>query len=191
MFATKSISIIQFSVCLLRFAIFPIKKSFSTDISSCLKSITQSNIQCILTDIDGTILTSDHVLPDRTLSAIKNCIDKGYKFFPCTGRSRKSMTTAVGQKFVELLGKEEDIMGVFQQGLTVYGPNNTIIYEHFLDINTIKKSVQFCELNSIAVVAYAGDEIFVTKQSLFSNKITEYAEPQATEHSLSPTPLHR
>lgn len=183
MFQPRSLNIIRFTVCLLRFGIFPIKKSFATDVSSSIKTIGLSNINCILTDIDGTVLTSDHKLPDRTLNAIKNCMKKGYKFFPCTGRSRKSMTTAVGHKFVELFGtKEEDIMGVFQQGLTVYGPNNTIIYENFLEQKTIQKSVQFCDLHNIAVVAYAADDIYVTKQSYYSNKITEYAEPLATEH---------
>ena len=104
-------------------------------------------------------------------------------FKTISGRSRKSMAVAVGQNFINLFGnKEEDIMGVFQQGLTVYGPNNTIIYERFLDNDTIKKSVKFCELMNIAVVAYAGDDIYVTKQSYYSTKITDYREPSATEH---------
>ena len=75
----------QVSLCLLRLAVFPLKRLYSTDIASFVKSIGPSNINCILTDIDGTVLTSEHELPDKTLNAIKEVINRGYKFFPCTG----------------------------------------------------------------------------------------------------------
>jgi Cof subfamily protein (haloacid dehalogenase superfamily) len=90
------------------------------------------------------------------------------------------MASVLGPKFVELFGKIENIPGVFQQGLTVYGPNNTIIYERFLDNSVISKVIQFCEDADVAVIAYAGDDIYTQKQSYYSSIITEFQEPLAT-----------
>ena len=53
-----------------------------------------SNVRTILSDVDGTLLNTAHILEDRTFNAIQACLKKGYGFFPCTGRSRKSMLGA-------------------------------------------------------------------------------------------------
>ena len=53
-----------------------------------------SHVKTILSDVDGTLLNTAHILEDRTFNAIQACLKKGYGFFPCTGRSRKSMLGA-------------------------------------------------------------------------------------------------
>ena len=91
---------------------------------------------------------------------------------------------AVGPRFAALYGKSiEDIPGVYQQGLTVYGHNKTIIYERFLDNNVIERTVEFCTQHDVALIAYGGDEIYTQKQCCYSSKITDYHEPHPTVYS--------
>ena len=112
--------------------------------------VPPDHIKCVLSDMDGTLLNSKHHLEDRTVQAITRIMRLGYRFFPCTGRSRKSAGLVAKEKFIMLFGdKLEQVPGVYQQGLTVYGANNTIIYERFLDVGVITDTIQFCRQNDV------------------------------------------
>ena len=93
----------------------------------------KEKITTVLTDIDGTILNSQHRLADVTVNSIKRIITESngkYTFFPCTGRSRASFANAVRQDFVALVSRGEGLQrlsGVFQQGLVVYGRGGTLL----------------------------------------------------------------
>jgi hypothetical protein len=142
--------------------------------------INSRNIDAICCDIDGTILDSNHELPDSTFNAIKNAIDKGYKFFPCTGRSRQSFINAVSPKLVELLcinGDINRIPGVFQQGLMVYNYDGNLVYERLLDNQIVTNVVEYCAKNKVSVIAYCGDKIYCQSRSKQTDKIVIYHEP--------------
>ena len=73
--------------------------------SSIKSYLSNYDINCILSDVDGTLLNSDHKIGDKTYDAIYNAISSGeLKFFPCTGRSRYSMQLATGDRFMKLFG---------------------------------------------------------------------------------------
>lgn len=153
---------------------------------STLKSyLSNYDIQCILSDVDGTLLSSDHTIGTRTYTAIQNAIKCGYKVFPCTGRSRKSMQLATGDKFMSLFGNHDiGIPGVYQQGLMVYNEKNEIIYERLLDNDVIIKVEQFCEEFDIGLIAYCGERIIAKKTSPKTNFIEKYKEPIPDEYPL-------
>jgi Cof subfamily protein (haloacid dehalogenase superfamily) len=145
--------------------------------------IATHDIKCILTDMDGTLLNDDHSISDKSIKSIQRLINKGYKFFPATGRSRKSAVVAAGKKFIELFGGNENcIPGVFSQGLEVYGPSGEAIYRRFLEDEVIIKVIKFCELNDVSAIAYCGDRIFCTKNNNKTIKILDYKEPLAEEY---------
>ena len=138
------------------------------------------NIDAICCDIDGTILDSNHELPDDTFYAIKRAIDKGYKFFPCTGRSRQSFVNAVNSKLIDLLCINGDITripGVFQQGLMVYNSDGNLVYERLLENQIVVDVVNYCQRNKVSVIAYCGDKIYCQSRSAQTDKIVIYHEP--------------
>jgi Cof subfamily protein (haloacid dehalogenase superfamily) len=138
------------------------------------------DIKCILSDVDGTLLTSEtnkHHVSKRTFTAIASIIDSGYPFYPCTGRSRCSMASAAPEMANLFGGDIKNIPGVYQQGLQVYGPNGNLIYEKFLGFEEIADVVQFCDLHNVAVIAYAGDRIYCRQRCRQTDKIGQYSEP--------------
>jgi Cof subfamily protein (haloacid dehalogenase superfamily) len=161
----------------------------STDVQSRPIKVTEAlvksfDVQCVLSDVDGTLLTKQQKISDVTLAAIKETIEKGYPFYPCTGRTRSSAISALGPEFVALYGtraRAEDIPGVFQQGLTVYGKGGKLIYEHCLQHDSIKRIVDFCDRVQVDVLGYAGEKIYCKKRSPQTDKIVAYSDPLPIE----------
>lgn len=142
--------------------------------------LSNYDIKCILSDVDGTLLSSEtnkHQISKRTFTAIAAVIDSGYPFYPCTGRSRCSMAAAAPEIANLFGGDIQSIPGVYQQGLQVYGPSGNLIYEKFLGFGEIANVVQFCDLHNVAVIAYAGDRIFCRQRCKQTDKIGQYSEP--------------
>lgn len=147
-------------------------------------SIKSFDIKCILSDMDGTLLSSHHRVSDNTLIAVRNTMSKGYPFYPCTGRTRSSMANAAGEEFISLFGKSIiDVPGVYQQGLMVYGTDGTLIYERCLENDVILAIQEFCDRYDVPALAYAGEEIFCRARSILTDKVTEVFDPLPIEFS--------
>jgi Cof subfamily protein (haloacid dehalogenase superfamily) len=133
---------------------------------------------CILCDMDGTLLSSNHDVSDENLAAIKEALASGWKFIPATGRTRGSMRNAVGQDIVnQLFGDISHAPGVYQQGLMVYGLNGELIYERQLTNDVITIAVEFCKSKDVSVVAYASDQIFCETRNSHTDRVLEYKDP--------------
>eukprot|EP01035_Chromulina_nebulosa_P017869 gene17869-23485_t len=102
----------------------------------------------------------------------------GYPFIPCTGRARRSMVAALGDKFMNLFGDRFDkIPGVYQQGLLVYGKNGELIYEKNLEDDVINLIVNFSETYKIPLLGYSGEEIYCKKRCSQTDKVTDFSDP--------------
>jgi len=124
-----------------------------------------SEISCILCDIDGTLTYGEHhEISDHSIHSIRSAIGSGFLFFPATGRSRNSMNLVTEGAIAEIFGGIKMTPGVYQQGLMVYGPDGSLIYEKTLTPEIIEKVTTFCNARGVSVVAYAGDDIY-RKQS--------------------------
>lgn len=144
----------------------------------------------ILSDIDGTLLDSNHAMADTTVNAIHNVMQSGFNFFPCTGRSRESMAAAVGPAFLRLFhpsGDPSKIPGVYQQGLQVYDTTGALIHERLLPAETIQIVEQFCAEQETSLIAYCGSQIFTVTQTVQTRGIVEYKEPIPTLMSSIPS----
>lgn len=137
------------------------------------------NIKAILSDIDGTLITSSHTISDRLKQSITRAMSRGVHFIPATGRSRKSMHDATKDVITSLYGGTiENVPGVYNQGLEVYGMNGKLIFERFLDLDVLQASLQACELFGSNVIAFAGSAIYCQAPSDKVNSIlASYAEP--------------
>ena len=155
-----------------------------TAFGAALRTKDPSMLLTILSDIDGTLLTSRHEMQPETIAAVRAAQQAGFAFFPCTGRSRASMAAAVGPDFVALLGCTlSEVPGVYQQGLQVYGPGGKMIYEQTLDSATIKRVEALAQAHRLALIAYCGESIYCQRRCAQTDKIVEYKEPIPTVHS--------
>lgn len=147
--------------------------------------LTVGPIKCVLSDMDGTLLLPDHGLSPQSISAIQRLQKAGILFFPATGRTRKSMADAAGKDLIALLGGDlHRIPGVYSQGLVVYGPTGELIYEETLADSVIELIEDYCDKQTLSVIAYAGDRILTYKQTYHTRKIVDYMEPVPDELGL-------
>lgn len=136
---------------------------------------SEADITCVLSDVDGTLLSTEHTLSQVTYDSLKLAM-KSFKFFPCTGRSRTSMNNAE-PRITELFGGHLKTPGVYQQGLMVYGVDGSLIYEKFLDTSIVADAVKFCDENRLAVVAYCGERIFCRQPCPQVRKLQIWSDP--------------
>ena len=159
-------------------------------IKSHLRSLT---FDAVCSDVDGTLLSSQHTLSPRMIKGISRAKSQ-LPFFLCTGRSRRSMSLAVGPPLISIFSadlKYSEIPGVFQQGLMVYGEDGQLIFERALSEeapDALNDAVEFCKCEGITVIAYAGDEIYAREITEEARIIQMYHEPIPTLFELG---LHK
>ncbi len=126
--------------------------------------ICQQTVKCVLTDFDGTLLTTKRTIRDRSFRAIGALKKSNIQFFPATGRTRQGMVNVGGKELVDLLGGDiNKIPGVFNQGLVVYGEDGKLIHENVLDANVLQLVENYCLKHGLSLIAYHRDRI-VTNQ---------------------------
>ena len=170
---------------LLLLALLLVVQSLSLPAAQSVSAFSQlltDKMRTVLSDVDGTLLDSKHNMQGETVSAIRSLMEAGFDFFPCTGRSRQSMATAVGPQFISLFGSGgiESIPGVYQQGLQVYGRDGVLIFERLLPQEVIVTVEAFCAQHGVSLIAYSGATIFTARQTDETRKIVEYKEPVPT-----------
>lgn len=139
-------------------------------------------VALVLSDMDGTLLNSDHKVSDASIRAIQLLQNRKILFLPATGRTRKSMVDAAGPTFVSLFGHSPlQIPGVYSQGLVVYGMQGEKIHERFIEKEAILLTEQFCADRQLSVIAYAGDRIFCRTQTYHTKKVCDYGDTPPEE----------
>jgi len=136
-------------------------------------------ISCILSDIDGTFITDGHEVSVKALEYIKVLQQQhGILFFPATGRTRRSMMDVTNSVLSGVYNRSiEAIPGVYSQGLQVYGLGGHLIYERYLEAHVIEKVEAFCEMESLALIAYGGERILCKQLCAQTDKLPLYSEP--------------
>lgn len=140
--------------------------------------ISQQAIKCVLTDFDGTLLTSKHSIRERSFRAIGSLKKFNIQFFPATGRTRQGMVNVGGKQLVDLLGGEVNkIPGVFNQGLVVYGENGKLIHENYLNSQALEVSEAYCEKHGLSVIGYYRDRIVTNRITPLTEASSQGKEP--------------
>lgn len=108
----------------------------------------------LLADVDGTLVTKEKKLTDRTVTAVKQMRAQGIEFAITSGRPPKGM-----QMLIEPLGLTTPI-AAFNGGLFVK-PDLTIISEHVLDKGVVEPIIKIIEEHKLDVWVYRGKDWFV------------------------------
>ena len=149
----------------------PLLKGLDEDALKGLKA----KIDAFASDLDGTLTRSgDKKISEETKRTVRECVEKGeVVWLPATGKTRKGFRTLFDdEKWCESLP------GIFIQGLLVYGPNQEVIHERFLDLDVGVAVVEYCRERKISLLGYAGDRIITEKPDTTVEKLsTVYNEP--------------
>lgn len=88
--------------------------------------------KAVITDLDGTLLNSNHVVSEYSKKVIRKLVEKGYKFYIATGRlhaSTDEIAASIGVK----------IPLITVNGTRILDENGNEIFNSMLDLETVKK----------------------------------------------------
>ncbi|PWT98738.1 MAG: Cof-type HAD-IIB family hydrolase [Candidatus Melainabacteria bacterium] len=111
-------------------------------------------ISLLVSDVDGTLVTKDKILTERTCRAVEKIHEAGIKFAITSSRPPSGM-----RMFVEPL-KLETPLGAYNGGLVVR-PDMSVISEHTLALPLAKEIIEIINKHSLGVWVYVGNDWFV------------------------------
>lgn len=128
-------------------------------------------IKLIAIDLDGTLLSSQHQMTERTEKTLKTALSQGIKVVLATGKTRIS-----GNNIVERLSLTTP--GIYLQGLAVHYHDNSIRHQLTLNADVARRVITFAEDRGFDVAAYSGTRILVRALYPSAEELhTRYHEP--------------
>lgn len=128
------------------------------------------SIKLLATDIDGTLLNSQHQLTPRTEEALKKVIQQGILVILATGKTRSSALDTIQRLNL-------DTPGVYSQGLMIYNADGTIRHQQSLDNHISEKIIRYAETNQCSLLAYSDDQIYTSERDDYTDIVIRYHEP--------------
>jgi Cof subfamily protein (haloacid dehalogenase superfamily) len=125
-------------------------------------------IRAIVSDVDGTLLGTDHTLHPITEQSIVNAVEASFSplhplqlFFPATGKTRIGAFNSLGSKMKALLQQSP---GVYVQGLYCIDALGNVVFEKKLSRIAVEQVESLVASNhvqhNISLLAYDGDAIY-------------------------------
>jgi len=143
------------------------------------KDGVQGRVQCIFSDVDGTLLDKQHVLQPETQEAILDAIAAGIPFVMATGKSRGPWVQDVRRQLgFTGSGYSLNGPGVFIQGLLVCDKSGEPVQQLLLPAEVITEMNTFAAARAISLVAYTtDDQIVCSDTDEHTDKIIPFNEP--------------
>mmetsp|Transcript_5631 Transcript_5631/g.20492 ORF Transcript_5631/g.20492 Transcript_5631/m.20492 type:complete len:320 (-) Transcript_5631:1966-2925(-) len=130
-----------------------------------------SDIELIATDVDGTLLNSEHCLTDRTVRAVRRARELGVKVVLATGKARGPWAAEV------LPALELSEPGVFLQGLCTYSGDGKVLHQTVLGPNVVKQAAVYARSLGVTLTAYCGERILCEATNEQTDRLLPYKEP--------------
>lgn len=127
-------------------------------------------IDTIVSDVDGTLLNSQHQITPRTSSALKRALDSGVSLILATGKTFAS--TSLIREHLKL-----NTPGVYVQGLVICDGNGVVQEQTLLHTAAIEQVEQIARQHDLAVIAYGGTDLYISTSGRKSNILRAYHEP--------------
>ena len=128
-------------------------------------------IKLIVTDIDGTLLTSAHRLSARTEAALHAARARNVEIVLATGKTRNSALD-----LYDRLGFKTP--GVFVQGLVLCNAEGEIYHQTTLDPAICRDVLSYAKTQGHQLSAYHGNTIFVPELNEYAERLMQFHEPQ-------------
>lgn len=117
----------------------------------------------VAVDLDDTLLTDNLIVSDRNRYAIKKAQEKGIIFTIATGRVTKSAVRVARDVGI-------NVPIITFQGATIYDHSKEeSVFENYLEIQEIKKILEYSENNNVHCNIYDNNCIYVRKENKWSD----------------------
>lgn len=127
------------------------------------------NIKLIVTDLDGTFLTSDKIISDVNLKVVEALHKKGIAFTIATGR----MGLMVKAYKNEL---DINIPYITCGGSVIYNSDGTILKKITINTNSSMKILDFARENNIEYLVYLEEDVYFPENSIRRKHFERYNE---------------
>ncbi|MBE0690039.1 MAG: HAD family phosphatase [Anaerolineae bacterium] len=147
-------------------------------------------IKLIVTDIDGTLLNSEHKLSERNANALKAAAAQGIHLVLATGKSPASCAALLEQLKLPAYG-------IYLQGLMTVNAEGKVMSQRTLDPEVARQVITYADERGFSIVAYSGQRLLVRATNA---QIEEYTvgyndpKPEAVgplQNLLWTTPIHK
>lgn len=112
----------------------------------------------IVSDLDGTLLTPEHIISDYTQETIHQLIGSGYKFIIATGRHRDDIK-------VIRESIKEDIYLITSNGARVYDKQDKLVYSQNIIPEIAQIISELPAPDCITLNVYRDEEWFINKEN--------------------------
>jgi Cof subfamily protein (haloacid dehalogenase superfamily) len=126
-------------------------------------------IKLIATDIDGTLLNSQHELTPRVEAALKAAMSRGVQVVLATGKTYNSAGA-----LYDRLGLTTP--GVFVQGQVICDPHGQILHQQSLPESVVHDVAGYDAPEASALAMYSGLRVIVSEHNELSLRVTNYHE---------------
>lgn len=116
-----------------------------------MSGATQSLIQFMLSDIDGTLLRPDHSLSQANIDAVRQLRDAGIHFSIASSRPPRAM-----RQQIEALGI--DLPTVAFNGANIINPDGSLLKAHRIDPAAARTSLALFAEHPVAAWVFADDQ---------------------------------
>ncbi len=127
-------------------------------------------IQLVATDLDGTLLNSQHELTPRTEAALRAALARGVQIVLATGKTRASAVDLIRRLDLKT-------PGVYNQGLVLYDGAGAVIYQRALDPALAQQLIDLAEAKDYTIKAYNGESTFVRAHNRHTAFMSAHHEP--------------
>jgi Cof subfamily protein (haloacid dehalogenase superfamily) len=121
------------------------------------------NYKAVISDLDGTLLNSEHKISEYTKVTIKKLIDSGIKFYIATGRHHKDVLAI--KKTIDL-----DTVMITSNGARVHDENDKEIFARDLPLSISREFLKLKPSNGIHANIYAGDHWYLEEKASWTEE---------------------
>ena len=141
-------------------------------------SSSSSSVKLIVTDVDGTLLSSKQELSEATADALRRAAELGVPTVLATGKTRGPWTKDI----YERIGKTNaEMPGLFIQGLIVSDGKGQTKTSETLDASAAKSILRFAKTRGCVIIAFCDDTIVCSKRNASTDRVLDYGEPEPVE----------
>jgi len=116
-----------------------------------------SRIRLIASDLDGTLLSPDRILPDETVTAIHDALAAGIHFCLASGRSISTMF-----RFAHQIGIPGPIVSC--NGAFVTGLGGELVKQSCLSPEAVKSLIRFASDRNLHTNTYCGADVYFSTE---------------------------
>ena len=158
-----------------------------------LLSRRKPQVDVLLCDLDGTLLSSAGLVTPNTRDALRAAQAAGIAVYIATGKARPGAMAALAASGLSLLGNpaapssvleppicQLSTPGVFLNGVLVYARNGALAFQRQLPFDVVEDALRLAAEAGVAAAAFTGDHCFSLAPSPLLDALhTRYYEPRA------------